>query len=95
MIKQLSKRGIDLITPIRQIEQRFLDDADKDFLLMVISSMIKGKKVEVKKVNQPVAAKKETESVSLLSSKDKENVMSIFEMMGGEHSKQKVEKIYL
>jgi len=35
---------------IRNLEERFLPDSDKDFLLIIVDSMQKGQHVQVKKV---------------------------------------------
>ena len=102
LIKHINRRNINLKRAVKEIEERFLATPDKDFLLMIIDSMIKGQRVQVKKMQ---AMKKDInnhkESVSntpvsknLLSTQDKENVMSIFEMFGGEHNKQVIEKVY-
>lgn len=50
LIKQVSRRQIDLKQAIRDFEDRFMETPDKDFMLMIIDSMMKGQKVQVKKV---------------------------------------------
>jgi len=46
LIKQMVKKcGVNIPKYIRSIEERFLSEADKDFLLMILESMIKGQKV--------------------------------------------------
>jgi hypothetical protein len=49
-IKQLLKIGVNLRNGIEVMEDRFLSAQEKDFLLMVLDSMYKGQKVEVKKI---------------------------------------------
>lgn len=44
------KLGVDLRNAIEIMEDRYLSDQDKDFLLMIIDSMRKGQKVQVKKI---------------------------------------------
>ena len=43
---------MQILQGIRQIEDRFLAQSDKDLLLMIVDSMIKGQKVSVKKVHE-------------------------------------------
>lgn len=50
LIKLVSRRNINLKNAIRLIEERFLDTPDKDFLVMIIDSMMKGQQVKIKKV---------------------------------------------
>ena len=42
LIKNVCRRGIDLQKAITELEERFMDTPDKDFLLMIINSMVKG-----------------------------------------------------
>lgn len=49
-IRQLLKIGVGLREAIESIEDRFLNTQDKDFLLMILDSMRKGQRVEVKKI---------------------------------------------
>lgn len=49
-LKRLLKK-IDLLDSIQQVEERFLPDGDKGFLVIVLESLQKGQKVQVKKVN--------------------------------------------
>lgn len=48
----MSKRGLQFISGIRQTEDRFMDKNDKDLLIMIVDSMIKGQMVSVKKVHE-------------------------------------------
>ena len=49
-IRQLLKIGVGLREAIESMEDRFLNTQDKDFLLMILDSMRKGQRVEVKKI---------------------------------------------
>jgi len=40
LIKKLTERGLDLETPISFIEDRFLPDGEKDYLLMIVASLL-------------------------------------------------------
>ena len=82
---------------IKDLEQRFLSESDKDFLNMIIQSIMKGQRVQVKKIkalqqerapnilNKQNANSKGQENHILnpnLSNKDKENIKNIHELMG-------------
>ena len=54
MVKNLQKRGINIKEGVLTLEERFLSQSDKDFLTMIIDSMIKGQKVKVMKVVKPI-----------------------------------------
>jgi len=97
MIKHISRRNVNFHKAISEIEDRFLDQADKDFLTMIMDSMLQGKTVTVKKVQQSSFPKVEAreDAKVLLSTQDKENVLSIFEMFGGQHQRGHIEKVYL
>ena len=100
MIKHVCSRQINLAQAIRLFEDRFLDTADQDFLLMIVESMMKGKQVHVTKAVKPVQMTPETpdgsaQSKGILSVKDKENILNIFEILGGMHNRQQVEKVFL
>jgi hypothetical protein len=41
---------VNIRNGIEEIEERFLSSQEKDFLLMILDSMKKGQKVEVKKI---------------------------------------------
>lgn len=77
------------------MEDRFLANQDKDFLLMILDSMKKGHKVEVKKIKQIYEAPVASITASNLSMQDKNNILQIFEMFGGEHNRNLIEKIYI
>ena len=85
------KIGVGLRDGIDAIEDRFLSNQDKDFLLMILDSMRKGQRVEVKKIRQeaPVVSNQPQ-----LSTQDKNNILQIYDMFGGEHAKSMIEKIY-
>jgi hypothetical protein len=42
MVKNIQKRGINIKEGVLTLEERFLSQSDKDFLVMIIDSMIKG-----------------------------------------------------
>jgi len=44
-IKKISARNVNISGAIKSVEDRFLSGPDKDFLLMIIESMLKGSKV--------------------------------------------------
>ena len=50
LLRHVMKLGVDLRNAIEIMEDRYLSDQDKDFLLMIIDSMRKGQKVQVKKI---------------------------------------------
>jgi hypothetical protein len=85
-IRQLMKIGVQIRSAIESMEDRFLSSQDKDFLLMILDSMRKGQKVEVKKIKQHIEIP-QTSSAPILSIQDKNNVLQIYEMFGGEHSR--------
>jgi len=95
---------------IQDLEQRFLSESDKDFLNMIIDSIMKGQRVQVKKIkamqqeiaanslNKQNANSKGQENHILnpnLSNKDKENIKNIHSMMGDTYSRKHVEKVYV
>ena len=43
-LKRVLKR-VDIVSSIKDIEERFLPDGDKQFLLIVLESLTKGKKI--------------------------------------------------
>lgn len=49
-IKHISRLRVNLLKAVDELEDRFLETADKDFLTMIIESMVKGQQVSVKKV---------------------------------------------
>lgn len=90
MIKHVCNRQINLAQAIRLFEDRFLDTADKDFLLMIIESMLKGKQVHVTKAVKQAPPTTETPdggNKGILSVKDKESILNIFEILGGTHNR--------
>jgi hypothetical protein len=48
-LKRVMKR-VDLLGQIQEIEDRFLPDGEKQFLIIVVESLMKGQKVSVQKV---------------------------------------------
>lgn len=50
LMRHVSRRNINLKQGIQELEERFMGQADKDFLCIIIDSMIRGQKVQVKKV---------------------------------------------
>ncbi len=52
-------KHIDLLTYIEDIEDRFLPDGEKQFLIIVVDSLAKGQKVQVKKVDHDAAKDKQ------------------------------------
>ena len=48
-IKRVLKK-MDLVSSIDNVEDRFLPDGEKQFLLMVLESLVKGKKIQVQKI---------------------------------------------
>lgn len=50
----MNKRGLKFIQTIKLTEERFMAQSDKDFLIMIIDSMIKGQKVSIKKIMNDV-----------------------------------------
>ena len=54
MVKNIHKRGINIKEGVLALEERFLSQSDKDFLTIVIDTMIKGQKVKVMKVAKPI-----------------------------------------
>jgi len=87
MIKQICKREVNILKSVAEIEDRFLSQADKDFLEMIVGSMVKGRGVQVKKINAVKQETSKNDHKTLLSQQDKDNVMSIFEMFGGTYNK--------
>ena len=79
---------------IEVIEERFLSGEEKDFLLMILDSMKNGQKVEVKKIKQKYEAPIVLNNAPSLSMQDKNNILQIFEMFGGEHNRNLIEKVY-
>lgn len=89
---------VDLLEYVDNIEERFLQDGDKQFLMMVVESLQHGHKVQVKKIKAVQEHLKEKNSThkgeSDLKLQDKENIKTIFEMFNGQHSKQFIENLY-
>jgi len=48
-LRRVIKR-INLLESVKDIEERFLPDGDKQFLIIVVESLTKGKKIQVKKI---------------------------------------------
>jgi hypothetical protein len=48
------KIGVQIRSAVDMFEERFLSGQDKDFLLMILDSMRKGQKVEVKRIKQQI-----------------------------------------
>jgi hypothetical protein len=105
IMKHICRENINLKNAIQSFEERFVGTPDKDFLSMIIDSMMKGRQVHVKKVHgtkqTQILKDQEKDGDSLpgtkmlLSKQDKENVMNIFEMFSGEYNRQLIEKFYL
>lgn len=101
LISQLFKRGVNIKQGISDFEDRFMAEADKDFLLIIVDSMQKGQHVQIKKVqamHDKIQRQKEQTSQATgpsaaLSAQDKQNIVRLHEMFG--RSKQFAEKIYL
>lgn len=50
LVRQLFKRGVNIKQGISDLEERFMSESDKDFLLMIVDSMQQGQHVQIKKV---------------------------------------------
>lgn len=55
-MRQLIKRGVSFKSGIRSFEDRFMSEADKEFLIMIVDSMHRGQKVQIKTVKTNVSA---------------------------------------
>ena len=100
------KQGLQLSQGIEALEQRFLSEGDKDFLNVIIDSILKGQRVQVKKIRalqQELAHTQNAKSKGPenhilnpnLSTKDKENIKQIHVMFAEEYSRKHVERIYV
>ena len=58
-MRQLIKRGVNFRTGIRGFEDRFMSEADKEFLIMIVDSMHRGQKVQIKTVKTNISATQE------------------------------------
>jgi hypothetical protein len=89
---------VDLLNYVDSIEERFLQDGDKQLLMMVVDSLQHGRKVQVKKFKAVQEHHHEKHGThkgeSDLKLQDKENIKTIFEMFNGDHSKQFIENLY-
>ncbi|CDW72771.1 UNKNOWN [Stylonychia lemnae] len=100
-LRRVLKR-IDMLGFVKNIEDRFLPDGEKDFLKIILESLQKGQKVQVKKINaithdKQVANHKndQKDSQSHLKLQDKENIHNLFDMSGGTVKKEIIEQMYL
>lgn len=102
MLKNMTKRGLNIKDGILALEERFLSQSDKDFLAMIIDSIVKGQKVKVMKVVKPIEAQIDSSAQmgsnggsKITSTQDKHNVQQVFEMLGGSFKKEIIEKVYI
>jgi hypothetical protein len=89
------KHTVDLVTAIQTLDERFLDQSEKQFLLMILKSLSQGLtvNVQIKSSQAPkVVSKQES---ALLNVQDKENIKQICDMFSGQFTKQRIESIYL
>ena len=107
MRKLLGKRDdneelrVNFVQSIMELEDRFLAEEDKNFLILILKSVARGNLVMVKRIATPstAAIQKTTQSAEAsampsgpaasadtkLNPQDKENIKSVMEMFGTEH----------
>jgi hypothetical protein len=79
---------INLHESVDAIEDRFLPDGDKQFLLMIIESLQQGQRIQVTKIKAAQEQKTQASHAGGdMKIQDKENIKNIFDMFNGQHSK--------
>ena len=94
LVRQITKRGISLKDGIMVMDERFLSESDRDFLLMIVESMQKGERVQIERVKPKMPVIEEKDGDAKLSTQDRANINQIHDMFGGQHAKQFIEGIY-
>jgi hypothetical protein len=92
LIRHLLK-SIDLRGAIDMIEDRFIEDHERNFIMTILESLSKGQQVMVRKITRPKADR--TIKEAKLNLAEKENLNSLVQMFEGEHDRKVIEKIFL
>ena len=92
LIRHLLK-SIDLRGTIDMIEDRFIEDHERNFIMTILESLSKGQQVMVRKITRPKADL--TIKEAKLNLAEKENLNSLVQMFEGEHDRKVIEKIFL
>ena len=75
------------------IEDRFIEDHERNFIMTILESLSKGQQVMVRKITRPKADL--TIKEAKLNLAEKENLNSLVQMFEGEHDRKVIEKIFL
>ena len=81
-------KNTNLIAAINSMDDRFIDEQDKQFLTMILNSLNNGQAIKVEK---PTAPQKTN---TTWSQQDRENLKSIGSMFD-QHSRTLIEQVYL
>jgi len=76
---------VDLVGAIHNIEDRFMDESDKQMCLLILKSLAKGQTINVSKVGGTVPSKKSEakDSGVLITPNDKDQIKQIHELLAG------------
>ncbi len=91
--KSMNEFSLDLVGAISSIEDRFLDESEKQTCMTILKSLARGQTVNVTKHQtgaQPIASKNDK-----LNPVDKDNLKQINDFLGGSFPRTQIEQVYL
>ena len=73
---------MDLVGAIHNIEDRFMDESDKQMCLLILKSLAKGQTINVSKVGGSKKSEAKDSGV-LITPNDKDHIKQIHELLAG------------